>query len=211
MWWYLGAEGMKLDQTVLRLYFEWRTVHQFSALALLSWQRLSLTVRQHSPLLNVLSACLWLSVLYPEVCHFFLWPADLIPPSCSEIGSLSFLCPQSIPSTLQFSPQTITPEFAIKPELYTVCCIKKCKFLLHSCCAYRTIFVILYPEVRRCFDTFLSLRNWNSNCLLFIVRTRCLSRENQMHSFTSETMEVFAKVCNAGKALKWTFWSVALL
>lgn len=52
---------------------------QFPALALLSGQRLSLTVRLHSPLLNVLSGCLWLGVLYPEVCHFFLWPLDLIP------------------------------------------------------------------------------------------------------------------------------------
>lgn len=77
----------------------------FQLFALVSWQRLSLSVRRHSPLLNVLSACLWLSVLYPEVCHFFLWPGDLIPLVLAGWFSFFFfffLCPQSIPSTPQF-------------------------------------------------------------------------------------------------------------
>ena len=84
----------------------------FQLFALVSWQRLSLSVRRHSPLLNVLSACLRLSVLYPEVCHFFLWPRDLIPLMLGGCFPFFFLCPQSIPSTPQFFSSNHLPRIS---------------------------------------------------------------------------------------------------
>lgn len=182
---------------------------QFPALALLSGQRLSLTVRLHSPLLNVLSGCLWLGVLYPEVCHFFLWPLDLIP-------ALQRLVPplySALKVHLWLLNSSIHPSIhlAIKPVLSSGNVWKKCTTL--------AVFTPLFLNVHTHFDTHLILCSGKSNCtlstllnLLFTMRSQCLTRENQIQCFRYETTQSPAQVLKSTKkALNECFWCVAVL
>lgn len=61
------------------------------------------------------------SALYPEVCHFFLWPADLIPLLLRDWVSLSPALKVNPPLLNLFFPQIIKPQFAIKPRFYCIC------------------------------------------------------------------------------------------
>lgn len=88
-----SVEGTEGNETVDSLYFKRGDNALVSgSIAPLRCQRLSQIVRQHGPLLNVLSACLWLSVFHAEVCHFTLWSSDLIPCVLRDQFFLFSLC-----------------------------------------------------------------------------------------------------------------------
>lgn len=183
---------MKLDQTVLSLYSEWRTVRQSAA---------TVTGCQCCFMCLLVAQCVTSGGM------LFLFVVCRFNPPVAQRLVPSLLSPQSLSSTLQF-PIPSCPRQQLNCVKTVVPNSQTEHFWQHFECGF-----LKWKDV---FDNLLSLCNWNiiavaQQCYTVFSQSLWQPRKAQMHCFKSDIIETFEKVSNTEKPLKWIFWTVGLL